>query len=42
MEGSFNKVISYDGGMTVLCSWGISPMSHEDDATRACLAAMSI
>ena len=42
MEGSFNKIISYEGGFTVICTWGISPLSHEDDATRAVLAAMNI
>ncbi len=42
MEGSFNKIISYDGGFTVICTWGLSPMSHVDDASRAVLAALNI
>ena len=42
MEGSFNKIVSYEEGFTVICAWGISPISHEDDATRAVLAALNI
>ena len=42
MEGSFNKVISYEGGISVIGSWGMSPLSHEDDAARAVLAAMNL
>jgi hypothetical protein len=42
MEGSFNKIVSYDGGFAVVCAWGLSPMSHVDDAARAILAAMNM
>ena len=42
MEGSFSKVISYEGGFTVMCTWGLSPMSHTDDAARAVLAALNM
>ena len=42
MEGSFNKIIAYDGGFAVLCTWGLSPMSHTDDAARAVLAAVNM
>lgn len=42
MEGSFNNVISYEGGISVISSWGMSPLSHEDDAARAVLAAMNL
>ncbi|CDW76061.1 ph domain containing protein [Stylonychia lemnae] len=42
LEGSFNKIISYDGGFTMLCTWGISPISHEDDATRAVYTAQNV
>eukprot|EP00347_Sterkiella_histriomuscorum_P004823 403358953 len=42
LEGSFHKIISYDGGLTVVSTWGISPLSHEDDATRAVLCAINI
>jgi hypothetical protein len=42
MEGSFNKIISYEGGIIVLCSWGLSPYSHTDDAARAVFAALNI
>ena len=42
MEGSFSKIISYEGGFTVLCTWGLSPMSHTDDASRAVLAAINM
>ena len=42
MEGSFNKIVSYDGGFSIVCTWGLSPMSHTDDASRAVLAALSM
>lgn len=42
LEGSFNKIISYDGGFTLMCTWGVSPYSHEDDAARAVLTAIGI
>jgi hypothetical protein len=42
MEGSFTKIISYEGGFTVVCTWGLSPMSHTDDAARAVLAVFNI
>lgn len=42
MEGSFNKIVSYDGGFAVICTWGLSPMSHTDDASRAVIAAITM
>lgn len=42
MEGSFNKIMSYEGGIIVICSWGNSPLSHEDDSARAVLAAINM
>jgi len=42
MEGTFTKIISYEGGITVVGTWGNNPFSHEDDAARAVFAAISI
>lgn len=42
MEGSLNKIISYEHGFLILACWGISPYSHEDDAARAVFAAFNI
>ena len=41
MEGSFNKIVSYEGGFAIICTWGLQPMSHTDDASRAVLAAVN-
>ncbi len=42
MEGSFSKIVPYDGGFSIVCTWGLSPMSHTDDAVRAVLAALNM
>jgi len=42
LEGSFHKVISYDGGINIVCIWGMSPCTHEDDAARAVLTAFNL
>ncbi|CAI2375966.1 unnamed protein product [Moneuplotes crassus] len=42
MEGSLNKLVMDDKGSTLICVWGLAPMAHEDDATRAVLAAQMI
>ena len=42
MEGSLNKIIAYENGFTVVACWGVSPYSHEDDASRAVFAAFNI
>lgn len=42
MEGSLNKLVMDDKGSTLICIWGLPPMAHEDDATRAVLAAQMI
>lgn len=42
MEGSFNKIIPYEGGIAVIGVWGLSPMSNTDDAARAVFAALNI
>jgi len=31
-----------DKGSTLVCLWGLSPMAHEDDASRAILTAFNI
>ena len=31
-----------DKGSTLICLWGLSPFSHEDDAARAILTAFNI
>lgn len=42
MEGSLNKVVSYNNGLTVIACWGVSPYSHDDDAARAVYATLNI
>mmetsp|Transcript_14121 Transcript_14121/g.13721 ORF Transcript_14121/g.13721 Transcript_14121/m.13721 type:complete len:125 (+) Transcript_14121:50-424(+) len=42
MEGSLNKLVMDDKGSTLICIWGLSPISHEDDATRAILTAQNM
>jgi adenylate cyclase 10 len=42
MEGSLNKVVAYDRGLTIIACWGLSPYSHDDDAARAVYAAQNI
>ncbi len=41
-EGSINKFLMDDKGSTLLAVFGLPPLSHEDDATRGVLAALSI
>jgi class 3 adenylate cyclase len=31
-----------DKGSTLVCLWGLSPMAHEDDASRAILTAFNM
>jgi hypothetical protein len=31
-----------DKGSTLVCLWGLSPMSHDDDASRAILTAFEM
>ncbi len=42
MEGSLNKIISYDNGFTIVACWGVSPFTHDDDSARAVFAALNI
>jgi len=41
-EGTLNKTLIDDKGMTFLLVWGLPPMVHTDDPTRAILAAFDI
>jgi len=42
MEGSLNKLLMDDKGSTLICVWGLSPLSHDDDALRAVMCAISM
>jgi hypothetical protein len=42
MYGSILKVLSYESGIIVLASWGLSMLNHLDDASRAVFAAINI
>jgi len=42
MEGSINRILTYEGGLIVLASWGTAFLSHNDDAPRAIYAALNI
>jgi class 3 adenylate cyclase len=37
-----NKLVMDDKGSTLICLWGLSPFSHEDDSARAILTAMNM
>lgn len=41
-EGSVNKFLMDDKGSTLIAVWGLPPLSHEDDATRATLCGLSV
>src|SRR5262249_30505771 len=41
-EGSLNKFLMDDKGSTLLAIFGLPPVAHEDDSTRAVLASMTI
>jgi class 3 adenylate cyclase len=34
-EGSVNKLIIDDKGLLILCAWGLPPLAHSDDPSRA-------
>jgi len=36
------KIISYEGGLIVLATWGMQFLSHNDDCSRAVFAALNI
>jgi len=42
LEGSLNKLVMDDKGCTLICIWGLSPFSHDDDACRAVLCAIKL
>jgi hypothetical protein len=41
-EGSVNKFLMDDKGSTLIACFGLSPVSHSDDALRAVLSALYI
>ena len=41
-EGSVNKFLMDDKGSTLIACFGLSPVSHTDDALRAVLSALYI
>jgi len=41
-EGSLDKVILDDKGLSALAAFGLPPMTHEDDAVRAVLASVEL
>lgn len=41
-EGTLTEVTADDKGLVVVAAWGLPPLSHEDDATRATEAALAI
>lgn len=41
-EGQLNKLTHDDKGTTAVAAMGLPPLAHEDDATRACEAALEI
>ena len=41
-EGSLNKVLMDDKGSTLIAVFGLPPMAHEQDATRALLASLGL
>ena len=41
-EGSVNKLIADDKGLTLIAALGLPPLSHEDDALRGVRAALGI
>ena len=42
LQGSVNKLVMDDKGSTFICLWGVCPLSHEDDASRAILTGFNI
>lgn len=42
LQGSLNKLMIDDKGCTLLCLWGLTPFSHEDDAARAILTGFNV
>ncbi|EDQ89284.1 uncharacterized protein MONBRDRAFT_8342 [Monosiga brevicollis MX1] len=41
-EGSINKVMVDDKGLSILCAMGLPPMPHADDPKRALVAALDL
>ena len=41
-EGTINKLLVDDKGVTMLAVFGLPPLAHENDATRAVLASLGI
>jgi len=35
LQGSINKLVMDDKGSTMICIWGLPPLSNSDDASRA-------
>ena len=42
LRGSLNKVLMDDKGSTLIAVFGLPPMAHEQDATRALLASLGL
>lgn len=41
-EGTLTEVTADDKGLVLVAAWGLPPLAHEDDATRAAEAALAI
>ena len=42
MKGSLNKIMMDDKGSTLICLFGLLPLSHEDDAARAIMSGLNM
>lgn len=42
LQGSINKLVMDDKGSTMICIWGLLPLAHHDDASRALLTGFNI
>jgi class 3 adenylate cyclase len=42
LEGTINKFIMDDKGSTVIAAFGLPPLAHDNDATRAVLSSLAI
>jgi class 3 adenylate cyclase len=42
LEGSVNKLMLDDKGSTLVCIWGLCPLAHSDDPSRAIFTAINM
>ena len=42
MEGTLNKLMMDDKGSTLICIWGLPPLAHQDDASRAIFTGFNL